>query len=123
MRVCVLHLPIQAERELLRNEIAVMKLLKHPFIVRLEAVFETRQSMYIVLEKVNGGELFSRIVGRARFTESEARELLKPLLQAVAYIHSIGIIHRDIKVRDAIGFQIKQHIVAVVWCSLIECLG
>ena len=48
---------------------------------------------------MNGGELFSRIVGRARFSESEARALMKPLLAAVAYIHSMGIIHRDIKVR------------------------
>ena len=48
----------QAERELLRNEIAVMKLLKHPSIVRLEAVYETRQSMFIVLEKVTSD--FSR---------------------------------------------------------------
>ncbi len=46
---------MQTERELLRNEIAVMKLLKHPSIVRLEAVFETRLNMYIVLEKVTGG--------------------------------------------------------------------
>ena len=72
--------------------------MRHPSIVRLEAVYETRQSMYIVLEKVNGGELFSRIVGRARFSESEARALMKPLLEAVAYIHSMGIMHRDIKV-------------------------
>jgi hypothetical protein len=138
----------QAERELLRNEIAVMKLLKHPSIVRLEAVFETRLHMYIVLEKVrpagacgwgvvdpswatrrrhlpplagahplptptplccrcwwqvHGGELFSRIVGRARFSESEARALMKPLLAAVAYIHSMGIIHRDIKVRQCMS--------------------
>ena len=49
--------------------------------------------------QVNGGELFSRIVGRARFSESEARALMKPLLAAVDYIHSMGIIHRDIKVR------------------------
>jgi serine/threonine protein kinase len=58
-----------------------MKLLRHPSIVRLEAVYETRQSMYIVLEKVTGGELFSRIVGRARFSETEARALMKPLLE------------------------------------------
>ena len=88
-----------------------MKLLKHPSIVKLEAVYETRHSMYIVLEKVNGGELFSRIVGRARFSESEARALMKPLLEAVAYIHSMGIIHRDIKVHR------------VCWCVSVAVCG
>ncbi len=52
-----------------------------------------------MMERVKGGELFHRIVGRARFTEAEARALITPLLQAIAYIHGMGIIHRDIKVR------------------------
>ncbi len=56
------------------------------------------QVMYIVMERVKGGELFHRIVGRARFSEGEARALITPLLQAIAYIHGMGIIHRDIKV-------------------------
>jgi calcium/calmodulin-dependent protein kinase I len=88
---------LQNERELLRTEIAVLKLVKHPHIVRLEDVFETPQTIYIVMERVKGGELFHRIVGRPRFTEPEARALVIPLLQAVAYIHGMGIIHRDIK--------------------------
>lgn len=91
------RLCLQNERELLRTEIAVLKLVKHPHIVRLEDVFETPQTIYIVMERVKGGELFHRIVGRPRFTEPEARALVIPLLQAVAYIHGMGIIHRDIK--------------------------
>jgi serine/threonine protein kinase len=88
----------QTERELLRNEIAVLKLVRHASIVRLEAVFETNHMMYIVLEKVSGGELYNRIVGRQRFSEFEARALIKPLIEAVAFIHAMGIVHRDIKV-------------------------
>ncbi len=66
--------------------------------------------------QVNGGELFSRIVGRARFSESEARALMKPLLAAVDYIHSMGIIHRDIKVRG-------RAVVAPHTCLQLACLG
>jgi serine/threonine protein kinase len=105
---------LQTERELLRNEIAVLKLVRHASIVRLEAVFETNHTMYIVLEKVCGGELYSRIVGRQRFSEFEARALAKPLIEAVAFIHAMGVVHRDIKV----GAAAAVHIVLVVSAAL-----
>jgi calcium/calmodulin-dependent protein kinase I len=85
------------ERELLRTEIAILKLVQHPHIVRLEDVYESGGQLFIVMELMEGGELFDRIVGRARFTEAEARALVKPLVESVAYLHSRGIVHRDLK--------------------------
>jgi serine/threonine protein kinase len=87
----------ESESELLRTEIAVLKLVQHPHIVRLENVYEDGKTMFIVMELLEGGELFNRIVGRARFSESEAKEVIKPLIESVAYLHSLGIVHRDIK--------------------------
>lgn len=49
------------------------------------------------MEKLSGGELFERIVGRPRFSEIEAARLIRPLLEAVAYLHDLGIAHRDLK--------------------------
>ncbi|ETI53347.1 CAMK/CAMK1 protein kinase [Phytophthora nicotianae CJ01A1] len=85
------------EKELLRTEIAILKLVHHPNIIRLYDVYEDRQYIFIVTELVSGGELFNRIVGRARYTEAEARLVMRPLLESVSYLHRLGIVHRDLK--------------------------
>ncbi|OWZ23285.1 Protein kinase [Phytophthora megakarya] len=85
------------EKELLRTEIAILKLVRHPNIIRLYDVYEDRQYIFIVTELVSGGELFNRIVGRARYTEAEARLVMGPLLESVSYLHRLGIVHRDLK--------------------------
>jgi serine/threonine protein kinase len=85
------------EKALLRTEIAVLKLMDHPHIIKMLNLYESRDTIYIVMEMLKGGELFERIVGRPRFTEVEAAKLLRPLLESVAYMHDLGIVHRDIK--------------------------
>jgi Ca2+-binding EF-hand superfamily protein/predicted Ser/Thr protein kinase len=85
------------EKSLLRTEIAVLKLVNHPNIIRLEGLYESKNYLYIVMEMLKGGELFERIVGRPRFSELEAAKLMKPLLESVAYLHDLGIVHRDLK--------------------------
>ena len=85
------------DKGLLRTEIAVLKLVDHPNIIKLEGIYESKFFIYIVMEKLSGGELFERIVGRPRFSEIEAARLIKPLLEAVAYLHDLGIAHRDLK--------------------------
>lgn len=85
------------EKSLLRTEIAVLKLVNHPNIIKLEGLYESKQYIYIVMEMLKGGELFERIVGRPRFSELEAAKLLRPLLESVAYLHDLGIVHRDLK--------------------------
>ena len=62
------------EKALLRTEI-VLKLVDHPNIIKMEGLYESRTHIYIVMEKLNGGELFERIVGRPRFSEEETANL------------------------------------------------
>lgn len=57
------------EKALLRTEIAVLKLVNHPNIIKMMGLYESKQYIYIVMEMLKGGELFERIVGRPRFSE------------------------------------------------------
>jgi ribosomal protein S6 kinase alpha-5 len=53
--------------------------------------------MYLVLEYLQGGELFDRIRQKKNFTEAEASVLMRKIVSAVAFMHGRGVVHRDIK--------------------------
>jgi len=86
-----------SEREMLRSEIAIMKLLNHPNVVEMKEVFEDKSYVYVVMELVEGGELFERIRKKRVFSEYMAYHITKQLLETVKYLHDVGIVHRDIK--------------------------
>ncbi|KAE8718931.1 CBL-interacting protein kinase 8 [Hibiscus syriacus] len=81
----------------IKREISIMKIVKHPNIVRLHEVLASRKKIYIILEFVSGGELFDKIVHRVRLSENECRQYFQQLIDAVAHCHSKGVYHRDLK--------------------------
>ncbi|KAL9245437.1 hypothetical protein vseg_019095 [Gypsophila vaccaria] len=83
--------------EQIKREIATMKLIKHPNVVQLHEVMASKTKIYMVLELVDGGELFDKIAKRGRLKESEARTYFQQLINAVDYCHSRGVYHRDLK--------------------------
>ncbi|KAK3025972.1 hypothetical protein RJ639_040946 [Escallonia herrerae] len=83
--------------ELIKREIATMKLIKHPNVVQLYEVMGSKSKIFIVLEFVTGGELFDKIVNHGRMREDEARKYFQQLINAVDYCHSRGVYHRDLK--------------------------
>jgi len=50
--------------------------------------------------RVTGGELFDRIVEKGSYTEKDASDLMRQVLEAVDYMHDQGVVHRDLKVRS-----------------------
>ncbi|KAG0474017.1 hypothetical protein HPP92_015333 [Vanilla planifolia] len=84
-------LPAQIQRE-----ISVMRLVRHPNIVEIKEVMATRSRIFVVMELVRGGELFS-LVARGRLPEDLARRYFRQLVSAVDFCHSRGVSHRDLK--------------------------
>ncbi|KAL4296319.1 hypothetical protein GQ457_12G016920 [Hibiscus cannabinus] len=81
----------------IKREISIMKLVRHPYVVRLHEVIASRTKIYIILEYITGGELFDKIVHNGRLSESEARRYFQQLIDGVEYCHSKGVYHRDLK--------------------------
>ncbi|XVF64935.1 hypothetical protein PTKIN_Ptkin09bG0206400 [Pterospermum kingtungense] len=81
----------------IKREISIMKLVRHPYVVRLHEVIASRTKIYIILEFITGGELFDKIVHTGRLSEAEARRYFQQLIDGVEYCHSKGVYHRDLK--------------------------
>jgi len=69
----------------------------HPNVVKLYEIFDEGDCMYLVLELMSGGELFDRVVEKEHYSEKEAADTIRPIVDALRYCHSMGIIHRDLK--------------------------
>ncbi|URD80934.1 Cbl-interacting protein kinase [Musa troglodytarum] len=81
----------------IKREIGTLKLLKHPNVVRLHEVSASKTKIYMVLEYVNGGELFDKIASKGKLSESEGRKLFQQLIDGVCHCHDKGVYHRDLK--------------------------
>lgn len=88
---------LKGKEDSLENEIRVLRRLDHPNVVKLLEAYESKSAVYLVMELVTGGELFDRIVEKGSYTEKDAADLIKQVLDAVGYMHEMGVVHRDLK--------------------------
>jgi len=85
------------DEQRLKTEVEILKKVSHPHIVCLKDLYETSEKLYLVMELVTGGELFDKIVEKGQYSEKDASVIVRKMLQAVEYLHSIKIAHRDLK--------------------------
>lgn len=68
--------------------------MQHPFLVGLKYAFQTEAKLYLVLDYLNGGELFFHLKQAKRFSEDRARFYTAEIVLAVGHLHSLGIVYR-----------------------------
>ncbi|ETW10416.1 CAMK protein kinase [Aphanomyces invadans] len=78
-------------------EVSILKQMHHPNIINLYAFYDEPEFYYMVMDLVEGGELFDQLLEKVHYSEKEARDVIKVVLQAIAYCHNLGIVHRDLK--------------------------
>lgn len=81
----------------IEREIVIMKLISHENVMGLYEVWENKNELFLVLEYVDGGELFDYLVSQNKLPESEAVHYFKQIVEGVSYCHSFNIVHRDLK--------------------------
>ncbi|KAG5293237.1 serine/threonine-protein kinase [Histoplasma capsulatum G186AR] len=81
----------------IEREVVIMKLIEHPNIINLYDVWENRGELYLVLEYVEGGELFDYVSESGPLPEIEAVRLFRQIIAALSYCHRFNICHRDLK--------------------------
>ncbi len=82
---------------MLVSEVAIVRMLEHGNVARCIETVESRTHMYIVMEHVPGGNLYSLLQKRKYFSEFWACYVVYHILLALSYLHSLGIVHRDVK--------------------------
>ncbi|XP_017284618.1 myosin light chain kinase family member 4 isoform X5 [Kryptolebias marmoratus] len=88
----------QKEKEVVRNEIQVMNQLNHANLIQLYAAFESRNDIVLVMEYVEGGELFDRIIDENyNLTELDTVLFIRQICEGLQYMHKNYILHLDLK--------------------------
>ena len=91
-------LSFKEHRIQIRREIDILKMCKHPNVVSFVDVFETEETLYIVMSHIDGSDLFHYLSSKNfKIPESTAQSISSEICKGMTYLHSLGVAHRDIK--------------------------
>lgn len=90
----------EANLKKIYREVQIMKLLRHPNVLKLYQVMETKNMLYIVMEYATKGEMFAHIDKFGKLSENEARNFFWQIISAVEYCHNRKVVHRDLKTEN-----------------------
>uniref|UniRef100_A0A8C1VPB7 CaM kinase-like vesicle-associated protein n=1 Tax=Cyprinus carpio TaxID=7962 RepID=A0A8C1VPB7_CYPCA len=92
-------------RKAAKNEILILKMVKHHNILQLVDVFETRKEYFLFLELATGREVFDWILDQGYYSERDTSNVIRQVLEAVAYLHSLHIVHRNLKLENLVYYN------------------
>ncbi|XP_014194325.1 caM kinase-like vesicle-associated, like isoform X3 [Haplochromis burtoni] len=87
----------------------VLRAVNHPNILQLIDTFETRKEYFIIQELATGGDVFDWILDQGNYTERDASNVIRQVLEAVAYLHSLNIVHRNLKLENLMYYTENNH--------------
>lgn len=90
------RLGIENSKELCKN-FSSLQSINSPYIVKYYELYEETHSIYLVMEYCSGGDLFDKLFASSKFIEPVSAKIIYMILQALAYLNKVGIVHCDIK--------------------------
>ncbi|TRY84754.1 hypothetical protein DNTS_027439 [Danionella cerebrum] len=96
-------------RKAAKNEILILKMVKHPNILQLVDVYETRREYFLFLELATGREVFDWILDQGYYSERDTSNVIRQVMEAVAYLHSLRIVHRNLKLENLVYYNRLKH--------------
>ena len=80
-----------------RTERYLLEKANHPFLVKLEYAFQTKEKIFFVMNFIRGGEMFTHLRKSKRFPEKRAKFYAAQVFLAINYMHELGFVYRDLK--------------------------
>ncbi|RAL66187.1 hypothetical protein DID88_005859 [Monilinia fructigena] len=105
----ILKKNVKGNEQMVYDELEMLQKMKHKHIVKFVDWFESRDKYYIVTQLAIGGELFDRICEQGRFTEKDASQTIRQVLEAVDYLHDNNVVHRDLKPENLLYLTQDPH--------------
>ncbi|CAL8381633.1 unnamed protein product [Boreogadus saida] len=96
-------------RKAAKNEITILKMVKHHNILQLVDTFETKKEYFLFVEIATGREVFDWILDQGYYSERDTSNVVRQVLEAVAYLHSLKVVHRNLKLENLVYFNRLKH--------------
>ena len=90
-------------KSFIRNEVKILKRIsQNDYIVQLFEIYENAQELILIFELMEGGDLYEKVKSRQHYTEKEVWLIFLQIVKGVEFLHSHGIVHRDIKLQNVL---------------------